>query len=254
MKLALDTYAINKVKDLQTFLDFALDSSITTIDTASIYPDSEETLGQYNLENFDVITKTIKSNDTLSRYENFELIKNSFYLSQRKLGYIPLYALMFHSADDIINFPELLDLANDFKDKEYVLKIGVCVYTPEQLIEIIDSYDIDIVQLPLNIFEQEFLGLLPELHQKGIEIHTRNTFYEGILLKNKWQIEEKYRSVLPVFDRIPNPKVAYALNFLKQIEYINKIIISAVSVTDLRYFIEMYNTNITDIDFSQFRI
>ena len=69
-----------------------------------------------------------------------------------------------HEANDLLgqNAYELWDLLSDFKDKEYVEKIGVSVYTPEQLIEIIDKFDIDIVQLPLNLLDQRFVYLMKE--------------------------------------------------------------------------------------------
>lgn len=190
---------------------------------------------------------------TLSRYENFENIKNTFYSSQRKLGYIELYGILFSSGNDILDFPELWDLICDFKDKNYVYKIGVNVSTPDELIKIIDSYDIDIAQLPLNIFDQNFIGLLPELKQKNIEIHTRNTFKEGILLKNIWQLPEKYKIFKPILEQIPEPKVAYALNLPKLLKEVDKIIIPALSTSDLDFFINMYNFDTYNIDYAQFR-
>lgn len=253
MKLALDTSTINKAKDIQYFLDYASNMGITILDTATLYKNSESCLGQYNLENFDVITKTIKCDYTQTRYENFERIKDSFYRSQKSLGYIELYGLLFHSANDVLNYPELWDLACDFKDKEYVYKIGVSVTTPEELIDVIDTFDIDIVQLPLNIFDQRFVGILPELKQKGIEIHTRNTFNNGILLKNEWQIPEQFRNLKPIFQRIPEPKMAYAIAFPKSLKEVDKIIIPALSIEDLDIFVNMYNFKIMNIDFAEFK-
>src|SRR5574344_2281546 len=89
--------------EIQKILDYAKDNGITTIDTAHLYGTSEEVLGEFNLEDFDVITKTIKIDKTLSKEENFERFKNAFYFSQRRLGYIPLYGLMFHSEDDLLS-------------------------------------------------------------------------------------------------------------------------------------------------------
>ena len=138
MKLALDTSYICKSDNIQSLLDYASDLGIVTLDTSALYPNSEHCLGQYHLENFDVITKTIMYDYTLSRYENFENIKNTFYSSQRKLGYIELYGILFSSGNDILDFPELWDLICDFKDKDYVYKIGVNVSTPDEIIKIID--------------------------------------------------------------------------------------------------------------------
>lgn len=254
MKLELDTSTISKAQNIQSILDYAQSAGITTIDTAALYPYSEQTLGQYNLENFDVITKTIKCDHTLSRSENFERFKESFYLSQRKLGYIELYGLMFHDANDVLNDLSLWDLVSDFKDKEYVYKIGVSVTNPVQLTDILDTIDIDIVQLPLNLLDQRFAGILPELKQKGIEVHTRSTFHEGLILMNEWQIPEKYRDIKHVLTSIPDPKAAYALAYPKYLKEVNKITVGCQSPEDLDYFCQMYHAETYDVDFSKYAI
>ena len=74
------------------------------------------------------------------------------------------------------------------------------------------------------------------------------------MLKNEWQIPEKYRSIKPIFQRIPEPKIAYALAFPKALKEVDKIIISALSTKDLDIFADMYNFEIDNIDFAEFRI
>ena len=101
MKLTLDTSYINKSDNIQSLLDYASDLGIVTLDTSALYQNSEYCLGQCNLENFEVVTKTIMYDYTLSRHENFEKIKDTFYSSQRKLGYIELYGLLISSGNDI---------------------------------------------------------------------------------------------------------------------------------------------------------
>jgi aryl-alcohol dehydrogenase-like predicted oxidoreductase len=64
--------------------------------------------------------------------------------------------------------------------KHKTAKIGVSVYTPEELERYID--DIDIIQLPLNIADNRFLPFLPKLRERGVEIHARSVFLQGALL------------------------------------------------------------------------
>jgi aryl-alcohol dehydrogenase-like predicted oxidoreductase len=59
-------------------------------------------------------------------------------------------------------------------------KRGISVYTPEQLLRVIDN--IDIVQIPLSIADNRFLPFLPKLRNKGVEIHARSVFMRGMLL------------------------------------------------------------------------
>ena len=153
MKIGLGTvqfgcnYGISNKKgqvafdEIAKILDYARETGIDTIDTARLYGTSEEVLGQFDLSAFKVVTKTIKVDKTLNGNENIEHFRNAFYQSQKNLGYINLYGLLFHEANDLIgiNGGELWDLITDFKEKGYVQKVGVSVYTPEQLIKIIDN-------------------------------------------------------------------------------------------------------------------
>lgn len=74
MKLTLDTSYINKSDNIQSLLDYASDLGIVTLDTSALYQNSEYCLGQCNLEIFEVVTKTIMYDYTLSRHENLSLI------------------------------------------------------------------------------------------------------------------------------------------------------------------------------------
>ena len=242
--------------EIAKILDYAQSVGIDTLDTASLYGNSEEVLGRFNLENFKVVTKTIKVDKTLSRDENLTRFRDTFYQSQKKLGYIKLHGLMFHESTDLLgqNGYELWDLVSDFKEKEYVDKIGASVYTPETLIEIIDKFDIDIVQLPLNILDQRFVYLMKELKQKGIEIHTRSTFLQGLLLMKDYDINPYFEEIKDILKSIPEPKLAHALQFANNIEEVDRIIVGTTCLNDLREIVEAISENIEKIDYNKFKV
>ena len=73
------------------------------------------------------------------------------------------------------------------------------------------------------------------------------------MLKNIWQLPEKYKIFKPILEQIPEPKVAYALNLPKLLKEVDKIIIPALSTSDLDFFINMYNFDTCNIDYAQFR-
>ena len=258
MKLELDCYTFGQIP-LNTageIIDYAKEIGISSIDTAALYSGSESALGRLNIEDFDVITKTVKIDRAISRQENFELFREAFYQSQRNLGYIELYGLMFQSAQDLLSEQGLAlwDLVNDFKDKEYVYKLGTAVTEPEELADILDTVDIDIVQIPLNLLDQRFIGMLPELKRKRIEVHTRGTFLQGLILMNRYQIPEYFREIIPVIASIPEPKAAYALSFPKLIKEIDKISIGVRSKRELEEIFSMYNFDVETVDYSVFRV
>lgn len=267
-KLALGTvqfgidYGISNIKgkvaveEVEQILDYAKASGITTIDTAHFYGCSEETLGRFDLSDFDVVTKTSKIDYTLDKSQNFERYKEAFYSSQRKLGYVQLHGLLFHEANDLLSSYGLAlwDLLEDFKQKEYVQKIGVSVYTPKQLEGILDLVDIDIVQIPLNIFDQRFIPMLPELKKKNVEIHTRSTFLQGLLFMQPAQLNPYFEPIKHILSSLPQERLAAALSFVKNIEEVDKILVGVTSKNELQEICSQYNKNVEGIDFLQFKI
>lgn len=242
--------------EIEKILNYAKSVGIDTIDTASTYGCSEEVLGKFDLSDFNVVTKTIKVDKTLDRNTNLEKFREAFYQSQKKLGYIQLHGLMFHESNDLLgqNANELWDLVCDFKEKEYVRKIGVSVYTPEQLIEIIDNFDIDIVQVPLNILDQRFVYLMKELKTKGIEVHTRSTFLQGLLLMKDYEINPYFDEIKPLLRQIPEPKLSYALQFANNIKEVDKIIVGVTKEEELKEIVEAIKNEVKYIDFDKFKI
>lgn len=268
MKLALGTvqfgvdYGISNKKglvseqDVKEILNYAKEIDLFTLDTASLYGSSEEVLGKFNLEDFDVVTKTIKVDKTLDKNTNFERYKEAFYSSQKKLGYIQLHGLMFHEANDLLssNGLALWDLVEDFKQREYVRKIGVSVYSPKQLEEVLSLVDIDIVQLPLNILDQRFLYLLPELKKKNIEVHTRSTFLQGLLLMDTYGLNPYFEPIKPILEKLPKNRLEAALGFVKNIKEVDKIVVGVTNKNELQEIYSQYNKQVENIEYSQFKI
>ena len=237
-------------------IDFACANGITYIDTASVYGNSEEVLGHFDLSNFRIITKTIKTHKDLDLYANIKLFKSALYESRRKLSNNRLYGLLFHEANDLLSCygKNLWELAADFKHKEGLSKIGVSVYNPEELMQIIRLYPIEIVQLPLNILDQRFVPLLKDLKRQGIEIHTRSAFLQGLLLMDPEKVNSYFSSIVPLLKSIPEPKIAYALNFIKNLPEIDRIIVGCTSLQEIQEIVNMYFTNVEEIEYSKFKV
>lgn len=160
MKLALGTanfaqrYGIANTDkptgaEIQRILLTAWDSGIRLIDTAQAYG-----CDMSLFDGFDVVNKTGVS-DT---------------------GYIPpMYALLAH--DTRVNMEPLIMA----KKMGIFEKIGAAIYNPRELLDFID-YPIDIIQLPLNVFDTRFCEYIPLLKELGIQVHIRSVFLQGLLL------------------------------------------------------------------------
>jgi aryl-alcohol dehydrogenase-like predicted oxidoreductase len=194
MKLALGTvqfgldYGVSNTQgqvcpeDVNKILTLANQKYINTLDTAPAYGNSEEILGKIKLtEQFNIVSKIPSLNESDIDVEKY--IKTSL----RQLNIKKLAAVLFHQVDDIISSPFAQERFNSLikiKEQEKTTKIGISVYTPEQLEFCIKHYPIDIVQLPLNCIDQRFIssGWLNKLADKEIEVHCRSIFLQGLLL------------------------------------------------------------------------
>ena len=71
-----------------------------------------------------------------------------------------------------------------FKSEGFIEKIGISVNTSAQIDRLLNHFSPDIVQVPLNVLDQRLLqsGHLTQMKTRGIEIHARDIFLQGVLL------------------------------------------------------------------------
>lgn len=166
--------------EVGAILKFAADHGSILLDTARLYGDSEEVLGREQItQRFPkLVTKFPKIG------KDFNALEAAFERSTDLLRRESLYGLLAHRFTDLVgevgkrNFAGLEAL----KDTGKVAKIGVSVYGPSELERVLETGSIDLVQLPLSVFDQRFLksGLLDELSNAGVEIHVRSVYLQGL--------------------------------------------------------------------------
>ena len=66
-------------------------------------------------------------------------------------------------------------------------KIGFSTYTLEQVDFLLENFDFDLIQVPFNIIDNRLIqgGQLKTLNNKGVEVHARSVFLQGLLLMAK---------------------------------------------------------------------
>ena len=99
-----------------------------------------------------------------------------------------IYCLMFHNTEIIKDKKKITNLINYVKEKLKIRKIGISVYSPNEVRRVMKFFKPDIIQFPINIFDQSFLekNFLFHLSKKGIELHARSIFLQGLLLQEKY--------------------------------------------------------------------
>lgn len=223
-------------EEIQKILEFCKKNEIDTLDTAQGYGNSEKVLSQFDLTFFKVITKLIGDARLEQSLENLKLSS--------------VYGLMFHRENECND--ETWKLFESYKSQGMVQKIGVSVYTPVILEDLIERYPIEIVQFPMNIVDQSFIPLLPKLKEKNIEVHTRSTFLQGLLLMD--EIPDYFNPVKDIISSIPKPRLEYTLNFGKQQINVDKMVLGVTKLQDLEEIIEAYSKKTPEIDYTKFKI
>ena len=166
-------------------LSEAAKGGITTLDTSSAYGNSEEILGECITpeEGFKIVSKYPKGEIPVS---------DMFSGSLNRLKIKQLYGYLLHHFEVYKNNPKVWDEFVALKESGKVQKIGFSLYSSEELEFILNNKSpFDLIQVPFNIFDKKFLPYMKELHEKGVEIHVRSTFLQGLFFKDRGTLPEK---------------------------------------------------------------
>jgi aryl-alcohol dehydrogenase-like predicted oxidoreductase len=184
-------------EEVRSILNYAHSQNIDLLDTAPAYGNSEKVLGVANVQNFKVVTKTRHFNNAEISNSDIDLLKKDFSCSLTDLRQKSFYGVLVHNADDLLKpgSQKLFDQLENLKKAEKIKKIGVSVYDHKQLQSILENFDIDIVQLPFNILDKRLIdsGMLTILQNRGIEVHARSVFLQGLLLMTEQSRPGKFK-------------------------------------------------------------
>jgi aryl-alcohol dehydrogenase-like predicted oxidoreductase len=174
--------------EVDSILTTAQARGISLLDTAPAYGESERVLGGYPLRErgFKVVTKTREFDPGAQGTALARQLSAGLERSLSLLGLTRCYGLMFHHAADLAGERGkiLMAEARSAQDRGLAEKIGVSVYTAGEIDAVMAAHRPDLVQLPLNVFDQRLIrsGHLKALKASGVEVHIRSVFLQGLLL------------------------------------------------------------------------
>ncbi|MDA8226439.1 MAG: aldo/keto reductase [Desulfitobacterium hafniense] len=187
--------------EAEKILAVAACNGMRVLDTAALYGGSEDMLGQLlpPEHDFNVVTKTPKFSAASITERDAKQLEDTFYQSLTKMRQNSIYGLLVHHADDLLslNGNLLFEKMKQLKEKGLVQKVGVSVYNAEQIDGILAKYQIDLIQLPVNVLDQRLLrtGCLGQLKRQGIEIHVRSAFLQGLLLTEPHALSSYFEKI-----------------------------------------------------------
>jgi len=180
--------------EAKSMLQVASESGLFTLDTAIAYGESEQCLGEVGIENFKVVTKLPAI--PKESLDVAEWVKQQVGGSLTRLGVSNVYGLLLHRSEELLssNGKELYKALNLLKERGLVKKIGVSIYSPDELELLTTVFRFDLVQAPFNLIDKRLLssGWMQKLKDSGVEIHTRSAFLQGLLLMKQADIPKKF--------------------------------------------------------------
>lgn len=240
-----------KAEEVHKILSLARNNDISVLDTAAGYGNAEEILGK-NIkgnEDFLIVTKTVSIREKKIDLNSVSLIKKGFQNSIRLLGQSSIYSLMVHQPQNLLSpgGEYLFDALVDLKESGLIKKIGVSVYTEQEITALLSRYAIDIIQVPINVFDQRLVhnGCLTELYNSGLEVHARSVFLQGLLLMNASEIPEHFNDHKPhhirylqALEESGISPLSGALGFFSTLHEISTVLIGVESSKQLQECID----------------
>jgi len=253
-------------EEVVKILDVAAQNGVRIIDTAALYGASEEILGKSLPLNhrFAIVTKTPQFSKKSLNSNDAQLLENIFHRSLEQMKQTSLYGLLVHRVEDLFakNGHLLIKRMIELKQRGLVEKVGVSVYTGQQIDRVTESYPIDLIQVPVNVLDQRLLlsGHFSKLKKAGIEIHARSVFLQGLLLMEVESVRSFFDPIKPVlyeYRTFLNSKgltlVEGAIAFIKQVSEIDCMIIGINDIKQLKTNLNSFTRSYNDSLFTEFR-
>lgn len=237
-------------ESVAAILDLAFQQGVRILDTAEAYGDAQEVIGGYHRTSsyrFEIVTKF-----SAGRKDLPEELPERVAQDLKTLETDHLYAYMFHSYKDFETYYEgyRADL-EALKAQGLIKKIGVSVYTNAELEHLL-AYPVDLVQLPFNMLDNwaQRGALIAAAKQKGMEVHTRSVFLQGLFFMES--LPEKLKALKPYLDEVAALSKTYkvslsdiALNYAVQQEHIDRVLVGVDTAAQLSQNFESLNRPLT---------
>lgn len=236
-------YGINNTRgripagEAHEILKLARLSDIDTLDTAGAYGDSQKTIGDFIRKEggaFKIISKVPKKYSSVG----MELKK-----TLAELSIDSLYGYLFHDFESYKQNPSALDELKRLNPKTQ--RIGFSLYKTEELEYLFEqNIYFDIVQFPYSVLDRRFEKYFGELKTRGIEIHTRSVFLQGLLFRKPDELAGKFAragvkiaGLRKIADKNGIPLHALYLNFALADEKIDRVVVGVDNIGNFKEII-----------------
>lgn len=220
-------------------LDAAFENGINTFDTASVYGDAEDIIGQW-------IALRHKQVFVISKMRPHDGGGSDFVISEiksslKRLRVDALDGYLVHRASDL-RIPEVVAGLQDAQKRGLVANIGVSAYEESEA-EYALHAGAYYLQIPYNIFDHRFgkTDFLAKAQERNVTIFARSPFLQGLLLMEPDQLPDALAAAEPYLkqfraaaSRHGASPLESALGFVLAEHRIPHIVVGAVSPAQVR--------------------
>lgn len=229
--------------EVRRILSLAKEKRIGVIDTAISYGTSEEVLGEIGVDSFRIVTKLPpfpKDQSNIAGWVYEQVCGSLVHLKQKKI-----FGLLLHRSHDLLESDgeRLAGVLTDLKATGLVEKIGVSIYSPEELDAVYSKIKINLVQAPLNVIDRrlQVSGWLDRLKDNDVEVHVRSVFLQGLLLMERGRIPAKFSPWSKLWDewdyklKIEDMSpLAACLSYPLSLEQVDQVVVGVDSAKQLQ--------------------
>lgn len=255
-------------RDVRETLSAAAAAGIRVLDTAAAYGDSEAVLGRclsgIDDADFSIITKTVPlRTNSIGHVERAQFVEG-FNASLDKLRTRSVAGLLLHHAEDVLapGGEWLYQQMLEWRQSGKATKIGVSAYDGDQIEQLFSRYSFDLIQVPVSIFDQRLIrsGVLADLAARGIEVHARSVFLQGLVLASPDSLPDhlnalagplaRFRQAAAAAELTP---LAASLAYIKQLAEVSVALVGVLSAAHLKQCVAAYDAACS-MNFAEFAV
>lgn len=239
-------YGFNKKKvsvfQIKKILVYLKKHKILYIDQATNYDFLKFALKKkLNVSNYKIITKI----PSIENSKQFSKILNILTFNLKKNNIKKYHCILLH---DTINVPKdkikkNIDYLNKLKEKKITLNTGISIYNLKDFLNITKIYKPDIVQVPINIADRDFLSkkFVTYVKKNNVKVHARSIFLKGSLLQKK-TANFKINEIIKLLDKKCKiygiSRVNALLSFILNLKFVDKIVIGVADLDQLKQIVQ----------------
>jgi len=207
VQLGLD-YGINNASgkpsedEAHAMLDAAWAQGVRTLDTAEVYGNAHEVIGNYHRSRSDRRFKVVTKFLAASLLE--QGVEQGLRSVLEELHVERLEGWMFHNPAELDRHMALVDEMAGLQSTGLVGRIGVSVYTNEDVIRAANTRHVGLLQMPFNLLDNGGIRqeAISAAKAAGIEMHVRSVFLQGVFFMDTARLPQSLQPLLPYLEEL----------------------------------------------------